>query len=213
MAPWQATLTSAARPDNGEQRPLQPEPPVLFGLRLPGSDEPDFDGQTLEVKHVTSDSTACLDVSYGTAANGQDVQTWDCNNSQTPRSGPWRSGPQAITRASTGLSAPWATTAWTTAATSPPVTGWASGAASTTPDGAAANQSVTIAASGSGYTLTFANGSSSVWLTTDRTSTNPRGGAKPDHRQRKRRFERRLADWRHTRSSATASPTAGTAAG
>ena len=39
------------------------------------------------------------------------------------------------------------------------------------------NQSVTIEASGSGYTLTFSNNGSSVWLTTDRASNDPKGGA------------------------------------
>ena len=45
-----------------------------------GGGGPSFDGQTLAVKHVTADSTACLDVSYGNAVNGQDVWTWDCND-------------------------------------------------------------------------------------------------------------------------------------
>ena len=66
-------------PDNNDPNDPPYDPPVLIGsilqgAVLPGSGgAPDFDGQTLEVKHVTDDSTACLDVQYGSASNGQDV--------------------------------------------------------------------------------------------------------------------------------------------
>ena len=45
--------------------------------------------------------------------------------------------------------------------------------------GAAANQSVTIAAEGDGYTITFVRNSDnkSVWLVTDRASDSAQGGA------------------------------------
>ena len=44
-----------------------------------------FDGQVWEVRHVTDDSTACLDVSYGDATNGQDVWTWECNDTDAQK--------------------------------------------------------------------------------------------------------------------------------
>ena len=137
-----------------------------------------FDGQSLEVRHVTDDSTSCLDVSYGAASNGQDVWMWDCNDTdaQTWRFEKRTSGTYAgsyrlvslvgndsycldnrgdfTTSARMGI--------WTCVGDT---------------DGAAANQSVTIAASGDGYTITFVRGDSSVWLTTDRASNNVYGGA------------------------------------
>ena len=59
-----------------------PLPPVLLGLQLitPTPSVPNFDGQTLEVRHVTDDSTGCLDVKWALARNGQDVWVWVCND-------------------------------------------------------------------------------------------------------------------------------------
>ena len=159
----------------------------------PVQQQDDFDGESVTIQHVTSDSTACLDVSYGTAADGQDVQTWDCNNTDAQK---WTlekrtAGDHLGKYRLVSALGNYCLDNRGDFSTSDRMGIWSCVGDT---DGAAANQSVTIAASGDGYTLTFANGSSSVWLTTDRTTTNPRGGAKPDHRQRKRRFERGLAD-------------------
>ena len=111
---------------------------------------PNFDGQTLAIKHVAAGSTACLDVSGGQAVNGGDVQTWDCNQSNAQQ---WTLEKRSLGRLRGFLPAGqqvWATTASTTAATSRPATAWASGVVSSDTDGAAGNQSVTIAAAGDG---------------------------------------------------------------
>ena len=42
-------------------------------------------GQTVNVRHESStlpSTTGCLDVQWGNAANGQNVQTWECNNTK-----------------------------------------------------------------------------------------------------------------------------------
>ena len=140
----------------------------------------DFDGQTLEVQHVTADSTACLDVSGAIAENGRNVQTWECNNTDAQKwifqkrtagdySGSYRLvslvGDDTYCLDNRG-----------DFSTSDRMGIW--GCVSDT-HGAAANQSVTIEASGDGYTITFVRNSDSksVWLVTDRASNTPRGGA------------------------------------
>ena len=169
----------------GNSPPASPEPPlppVLFGLQLVGnadSSPPNFDGQTLEVKHITADSTACLDVQWGRAANGQDVWTWECNETDAQKwtfekraAGDYAGSYRLVSKLSGGNTycldnrGDFTTSnrmgIWSCVSD----THWA-----------AANQSVTIAASGDGYTLTFTRGNQSVWLVTDRVSNNPRGGA------------------------------------
>ena len=137
---------------------------------------PDFDGQTLEVRHVTDDSTACLDVSGGQASNGRDVQTWDCNETDAQKwtlekrtAGAYQGSYRLVSKLGN-----YCLDNRGDFSTSTRMGIWS--CVSDT-DGAAANQSVSIAASGGGYTLTFTNGGKSVWLSTDRSSGNPRGGA------------------------------------
>ena len=138
----------------------------------------DFDGQTLAVKHVTDDSTACLDVSYGSASNGQDVQTWDCNESDAQKwtfekrtAGDYKDSYRLVSQVGDGTycldnRGDFSTSNRMGIWKCVDDTHWA-----------AANQSVAIAASGDGYTLTFSRGNQSVWLVTDRASSNPQGGA------------------------------------
>ena len=163
-------------PDNNDPNDPPYQPPVLNGLVLGANGDPDFDGQTLEIQHVTADSTACLDVQWGNASNGQDVQTWDCNDTDAQQwtfekrtSGTY----QGSYRLVSGLGN-YCLDNRGDFATSDRMGIWSCVGDT---DGAAANQSVTVAASGSGYTLTFSNGSSSVWLVTDRASDNAQGGA------------------------------------
>ena len=161
-------------PDNND--PNDPPPPVLLGLVLGGNSDPDFDGQTLEVQHVTDDSTACLDVQWGNASNGQDVQTWECNNTNAQQ---WTfekrtAGDYAGSYRLVSKLGNYCLDNRGDFTTSSRMGIW-----SCVDDNhsAAANQSVAVAASGEGYTLTFSNGSSSVWLTTDRASDDPEGSA------------------------------------
>ena len=145
------------------------------------AESPDpFDGQTLEVKHVTADSTACLDVKYGNATNGQDVWTWECNKTDAQM---WKF--EKRTAGDYADSYRLVSTIGNDThcldnrgdfVTSTRMGVWS--CVSDT-DGAVANQTVTIAASGDGYTLTFVRNSDSksVWLSTYRVSQNPKGGA------------------------------------
>ena len=167
---------NAPPPDNNDPNDPPYQPPVLNGLVLGGNSDPDFDGQTLEVQHVTDDSTACLDIQWGNASNGQDVQTWDCNDTDAQKwtfekrtSGAYQGSYRLVSKLGN-----YCLDNRGDFATSDRMGIWSCVGDT---DGAAANQSVTIAASGDGYTLTFSNGSSSVWLVTDRASGNPQGGA------------------------------------
>ena len=137
---------------------------------------PNFDGQTYEVQHVTSDSTACLDVKHGNATDGQDVQTWECNDTnaqqwtfQKRTAGTYVGSYRLVSKLGN-----YCLDNRGDFSTSERMGIWS--CVSDT-HGAAANQSVTIAAAGDGYTLTFTNGSSSVWLVTDRASDNVQGDA------------------------------------
>ena len=144
------------------------------------SPEPDFDGQTLEVQHVTDDSTACLDVQVGqTRPNGQDVWTWECNETDAQKWTFEKRTAGDYSRFKYRLVSKLGNYCLDNRgdfSTSDPH-GYLDVASDDT-HGAAANQSVTIAASGDGYTLTFTNGSKQC-LAGDgsRRPSNPRGGA------------------------------------
>ena len=150
------------------ETPAEPEPPAV----------PNFDGQVWEVQHVTSDSTACLDVSYGSATDGQDVWTWDCNDTNAQKwtfqkrtSGTYSGSFRLVSRLDDGNT--YCLDNRGDFTTSDRMGIWT---CVEDTHGAAANQSVTIAASGSGYTITFVSGNSSVWLSTDRASNDMYGG-------------------------------------
>ena len=165
------TVNNPSPTDTPTPEPATPEP----------TDEPqgvDFDGQTLAVKHVTTQSTACLDVSYGVAADGQDVWTWDCNDTDAQKwkfekrtSGDYKDSYRLVSQAGDGT---YCLDNRGDFSTSDRMGIWSCVGDS---HWAAANQSVTVAASGEGYTITFTNGSNSVWLVTDRASDNVYGGA------------------------------------
>ena len=154
---------------------LQPDAPP----QQPSGDAvSDFDGQTLAVRHVTADSTGCLDVQWGNASNGQDVQTWECNQSDAQQwtfekraAGDYQDSYRLVSKLGN----------YCLDNRGDFTTGDRMGIWSCVgdTDGAAANQSVTLAASGDGYTITFTRNSDSksVWLVTDRASANPKGGA------------------------------------
>ena len=150
----------------------------------PATDDDDdtssFDGQTLYVWHETDDSEGCLDVKYGNRSNGQDVWTWECNKTDAQKwifqkrtAGDYAGSYRLVSALGNDTHCLDNRGDFTT--------GDRMGIWSCVGDthGAAPNQSVTIAESGEGYTLTFVRNSDSksVWLVTDRTSTNPKGGA------------------------------------
>ena len=146
----------------------------------PTDDDDDFDGQTLYVWHETDDSEGCLDVKHGNRTNGQDVQTWDCNKSDAQK---WIFEKRAAGdyQGSYRLVSALGSDTHCLDNRGDFATGERMGIWQCVGDtnGAASNQSVTIAESGEGYTITFVRNSDSksVWLVTDRTSTNPKGGA------------------------------------
>ena len=145
------------------------------------ADSPDdFDDQILEVMHVTDDSTGCLDVKHGNASDGQDVWTWECNKTDAQKwkfekrtSGAYAGSYRLVSTIGNDTHCLDNRGDFTT---SDRMGVWTCVSDS---HGAAPNQSVTIAESGDGYTITFVRNSDSksVWLVTDRDDDNPKGGA------------------------------------
>ncbi len=145
------------------------------------ADSPDdFDGQTLYVWHETDESEGCLDVKHGDRSDGQDVWTWECNKTDAQKwifekrtAGDYKGSYRLVSALGSDTHCLDNRGDFTT--------GDRMGIWSCVSDthGAAPNQSVTIAASGDGYTITFVRNSDSksVWLVTDRASNNPKGGA------------------------------------
>ena len=149
---------------------IQPAQPVQPQVLDP------FDGKTVTIQHVTSDSAACLDVSYGEASDGQDVWTWACNETDAQKwtlekrtSGDYSGSYRVVSQLGD-----YCLDNRGDFSTSDRMGIWSCVGDS---HGAAANQSVSIEASGDGYTITFTNGSSSTWLVTDRASDNVYGEA------------------------------------
>ena len=153
---------------------------VVASGQAVGADVLGFDGKTLALWHLSDDSVACLDLRWGNASDGQDVQTWECNGTDAQK---WKfqkrtSGDYAGSYRLVSLVGD---DTYCLDNRGDFSTGDRMGIWSCVDDshGAAANQSVTITASGSGYTITFVRQSDnkSVWLVTDRASNNPQGGA------------------------------------
>ena len=151
--------------------------PVVINVNDSGP-APVFHNQVFELQHVTADSTGCLDVPGAAPEDGKELQTWACNDTPAQQ---WR----LVKRAAGDKSGEYKVVSQVGDETycldnrGDFATGDRMGLWTCVADthGAVANQSVAIAASGSGYTLTFSNNGSSVWLTTDRASANPQGGA------------------------------------
>ena len=151
---------------------------VVINVNDSGPASTDFHNQVVELQHVTADSTACLDVSYGNAANGQDVWTWECNDTDAQKwtfekrtAGDYKDSYRLVSKLSDGS---YCLDNRGEFSTSDRMGIWE---CVDDTHGTAANQSVTVEASGDGYTLTFVRGSDSAWLTTDRSDSNARGGA------------------------------------
>ena len=134
-------------------------------------------GQDLAVTHVSGTVTGCLDVEWGAAKNGQDVQTWTCNGTKAQT---WR-----LEQRSAGAEA----------GRYRLVSGVGDGASycldnrgdfsdsarmgiwSCVGDthSAVANQSFDLASSGNGWTLTFTRGNASSVLWAERPNDTPKG--------------------------------------
>ena len=134
-------------------------------------------GQDLTVTHVSGTVTGCLDVEWGAAKNGQDVQTWTCNGTKAQT---WR-----LEQRSAGAEA----------GRYRLVSGVGDGASycldnrgdfsdsarmgiwSCVGDthSAVANQSFDLAPSGNGWTLTFTRGNASSVLWAERPNDTPKG--------------------------------------
>ena len=142
-------------------------------------DVPDFDGKTLYVWHETDDSEGCLDVKWGDRSNGQDVWTWECNKTDAQK---WIFQKRTVGdySGSYRLVSALGNDTHCLDNRGDFTTGDRMGIWSCVDDthGAVPNQTVDIAASGDGYTITFTrdSDSKSVWLVTDRSSNNPKGG-------------------------------------
>ena len=154
--------------------------PTLPSKKVPAQppaepSEVDFDGDTVVIQHVTSDSTGCLDVQWGNARDGQDVWTWECNETaaQTWTLERRTAGSYSGSYRAVSALGDYCLDNRGDFSTSERMGIWSCVADT---HGAAANQSFAIAASGDGYTITFSNGTSEVWLVTDREDANARGG-------------------------------------
>ena len=115
----------------------------------PANPAPDFDGQTRYVWHETADAEGCLDVQGGNASNGQDVQTWECNQTAAQQwvfekraAGDYKDSYRLVSKLGN-----YCLDNRGDFATSDRMGIWSCVGDT---DGAAANQSVTIAASGDG---------------------------------------------------------------
>ena len=138
----------------------------------------DFDGQTMYVWHETDDSEGCLDVKYADAKNGQDVWAWECNKFDAQKwtfekrtSGDYKDSYRLVSKLGN-----YCLDNRGDFATSDRMGIWSCVGDT---HGAVPNQTVDIAASGEGYTITFVRGSDSksVWPVTNWSSNNPKGGA------------------------------------
>ena len=133
----------------------------------------DFDDQIVQIYHVTDDSTGCL------ALPG--VVTVECDDSVLQQ---WRlekqtSGAYLVRSMAASQTTCLDNNGQFTTSSDMKARYCARNANLATDHGGystPANQSVTIAASGDGYTLTFTSGANSSWLTTDRASNSPGGG-------------------------------------
>ncbi len=163
----------------------------LYGLQLlslklasPLADEPPADqgvtalvGKTLTLSHVTADATGCLDVQGAGANNGQNVQTWACNNTQAQE---WRleqrtSGDHAGRYrlvSGVGDGATYCLDNRGDFSDSDRMSIWS--CVSDT-HGAAANQTFDLTASGNGWVLTFVRDSTSSMLWAERSATDTNG--------------------------------------
>ena len=155
----------------------------LYGLQLaalklasPPPEAPQPAGSVVTLQHDMDGTTGCLDVQWGRAANGQNVQTWECNGTAAqewtleqrtagPRKGSYRlvsgagDGGHCLDNRGDfhdgGRMGIWSCVA--------------------DDHGAVDNQSFDLSSSAGGRVLAFSRNGASTKLWADRASTNPRG--------------------------------------
>ena len=161
----------------------EPAPVVSLQAELPAQPSANnppanFDGQSVYIQNVTSQSTACLEVKNGIVSNGQAVQVAACNDLTAQKwtvekrtAGDYKDTYRLVSQL--GDDTHCLDNGGVFAVSN---TMYISSCLNDT-DSDAADQSVTLAASGDGYTVTFTKGSSSVWLNTSRIPHIPSGGA------------------------------------
>ena len=187
QAPTDPNFRDPGRGFFGDDRLRSPatEPAPVTSLQAelpaqPSADNPpaDFDGQSVYIQNVTSQSTACLEVKNGIVSNGQAVQVAACNDLTAQKwtvekrtAGDYKDTYRLVSQL--GDDTHCLDNGGVFAVSN---TMYVSSCLNDT-DSDAADQSVTLTASGDGYTVTFTKGSSSVWLNTSRIPHIPSGGA------------------------------------
>ncbi len=136
-----------------------------------------FIGKTLSLSHVTADATGCLDVNGGGANNGQNVQTWACNQTKAQE---WRleqrtagdhAGRYRLV-SGVGDGSTYCLDNRGDFSDSDRMGIWSCVADT---NGAAANQTFDLTASGDGWVLTFVRDSTSSMLWAERSATDTNG--------------------------------------
>ena len=156
-------------------------PPSAEGYGNP-DDQPalapsDFVGKEIEIEHDNGRTVGCLDVTWGHAQNGQNVQTWECNgtDAQTWRLEQRTAGDHAGRYRLVSALAGGQTYCLDNRGdfrNSDRMGIWSCVADT---HGAAPNQTFDLTAAGDGLTLTFTRGSASVVMWAERGTSWPRG--------------------------------------
>ena len=150
---------------------------VLAGLKLASPPAPDPAGSTVTLQHDMGGTTGCLDVQWGNAANGQNVQTWECNGTAAQEwtlerraSGPRKGSHRLVSGLGDGAT-------YCLDNRGDFHDGGRMGIWSCVADDhwAVDNQSFDLSSSAGGSVLTFSNGGSSTKLWAERTTASPKG--------------------------------------
>ena len=155
----------------------------LYGLQLlslklasPPPEEPEPVSSTVTLQSDMGGTTGCLDVQWGTAANGQNVWTWACNDTaaqewtlQERTSGPRKGSYRLVSGVGDG--------SYCLDNRGDFYDGGRMGIWSCVADdhGAVDNQSFDLSSSAGGEVLTFSRNGATTKLWADRDSTNPKG--------------------------------------
>ena len=152
----------------------------LLGLKLasPQADTPPYQGsRTVVLENDLGSTTGCLDVQWGEAANGQNVQTWACNGTDAQEwtleqrtSGDKQGSYRLVSGVGDGHT-------YCLDNRGDFYDGGRMGIWSCIDNDHrdVANQSFALTTSGGGYRLTFSSNGTSTKLWAERTTTNPKG--------------------------------------
>ena len=152
----------------------------LLGLKLasPQADTPPYQGRrTVVLENDLGSTTGCLDVQWGEAANGQNVQTWECNGTRAQAwtleqrtSGDKQGSYRLVSGVGDGNT-------YCLDNRGDFYDGGRMGIWSCLDNDHrdVANQSFALTTSGGGYRLTFSSNGTTTKLWAERTTTNPKG--------------------------------------